>query len=110
MENLGIFYDNLVYFTTIGNILFPFGIFCGNFVYFFPVLVGISDQEKSANPERQYLSLDHAARAKQIKPLLFFLFLQDGQDRNPRPTDQVPLMASITSFHFFIFDKNGVKY
>jgi hypothetical protein len=27
MENLGIFYDHLVYFTAIGNILGPFGIF-----------------------------------------------------------------------------------
>jgi hypothetical protein len=34
MENRGIFYDLLVYFTAIGNILWPFGIFCGNLVYF----------------------------------------------------------------------------
>jgi hypothetical protein len=34
MENLGIFYDHLVYFTAIGNILWPFGIFCGRVVYF----------------------------------------------------------------------------
>jgi hypothetical protein len=27
MENLGIFYDHLVYFTAIGNVLWPFGIF-----------------------------------------------------------------------------------
>jgi hypothetical protein len=45
MENLGIFYDHQVYFTAIENILWPFGIFCGNLVYFvaiwyiFPVLV-----------------------------------------------------------------------
>jgi hypothetical protein len=39
MEYLGIFYDSLVYFTAIGNILWPFGIFCGNLVYFPPVLV-----------------------------------------------------------------------
>jgi hypothetical protein len=38
-ENPGIFYDNLVYFTALGNILWPFGIFCGHFVYIFPVLV-----------------------------------------------------------------------
>jgi hypothetical protein len=36
MENLGKFYDHLVYFTAIGNILLPFGIFCGHLV---PVLV-----------------------------------------------------------------------
>jgi uncharacterized oligopeptide transporter (OPT) family protein len=39
MENLGILYAHLVYFTAIGNILWPFGIFCGNWVYFFPFLV-----------------------------------------------------------------------
>jgi hypothetical protein len=32
MENLGIFYDHLVYFTAVENILWSFGIF-------FPVLV-----------------------------------------------------------------------
>jgi hypothetical protein len=43
MENIAIFYDHLVYFTAFGNILWPFGIFCGNLVYFL-------DQEKSGNP------------------------------------------------------------
>jgi hypothetical protein len=38
MENLGIFYGHWDYFRAIGNILWPFGIFCGNLV-FFPVLV-----------------------------------------------------------------------
>jgi ABC-type spermidine/putrescine transport system permease subunit II len=36
MENLGIFYDNLVYFTAIGNSLGPVGIFCGHLVYISP--------------------------------------------------------------------------
>jgi hypothetical protein len=39
MENIGIFYNHLVYFTAIGNILWPFGIFCGHLVYFSPFLV-----------------------------------------------------------------------
>jgi hypothetical protein len=39
MEKLGIFYDHLVYFTAIGNIFGPFGIYSGNFGIFFPVLV-----------------------------------------------------------------------
>jgi hypothetical protein len=39
MENLAVFYDHLVYFTTNGNILWQFGIFCSNLVYFPPVLV-----------------------------------------------------------------------
>jgi hypothetical protein len=55
MENLGIFYDHLVYFTAIGNILWSFGIFCGNLVYFVVIWYiflrfGILDQEKSGNP------------------------------------------------------------
>jgi hypothetical protein len=39
-ENLGIFYDKLVYFTAIRNILWPFGI-CSlwSFGIFLPVLV-----------------------------------------------------------------------
>jgi hypothetical protein len=65
MENLGIFYDHLIYFTAIGNILRPFGIFCG---IFSPVF-GILDHGKSGNPDyhdfRSHLSseafpmLDH---------------------------------------------------
>jgi hypothetical protein len=36
MENLGILYDHLVYFTAIGNTLRPFGILFGHLVYFSP--------------------------------------------------------------------------
>jgi hypothetical protein len=36
MENDGIFYVNLVYFTAIGNTLWPFGIFWGHLIYFSP--------------------------------------------------------------------------
>jgi hypothetical protein len=36
MENLGHFYDHLVYITAIGNILWIFGIFCDNLAYFSP--------------------------------------------------------------------------
>jgi hypothetical protein len=55
MENLGIFYDHLVYFTPMGNILWPFGIFCGNLEYFVVIWYiftrfGILEQEKSGNP------------------------------------------------------------
>jgi hypothetical protein len=46
MEKLGIFFDQLIYFTAIGNILWPFEIFCGSPVF------GILDQEKSGNPGR----------------------------------------------------------
>jgi hypothetical protein len=36
MENLGIFYDHLVYLTAIWYILWSFGIFCGHLVHFSP--------------------------------------------------------------------------
>jgi hypothetical protein len=36
MKNVGKFYDRLVHFTAIGNILCPVGIFCGHLVYFPP--------------------------------------------------------------------------
>jgi hypothetical protein len=36
IENLGIFHDYWVYFTAIGNILWPFGKFCGHLIYFSP--------------------------------------------------------------------------
>jgi hypothetical protein len=49
MENLGIFYDHLVYFTAIGTILWPFVYFVVIW-YIFPRF-GILDQEKSGNPE-----------------------------------------------------------
>jgi hypothetical protein len=39
VENGGIFYDHLVYFTAMGNISRPWEIFYGHLVYFFPVLV-----------------------------------------------------------------------
>jgi hypothetical protein len=53
MENLVIFFDHLVYYMAIGNILWPFGIFCGNLVYF--PRFGILEQEKSGNPALSYL-------------------------------------------------------
>jgi hypothetical protein len=43
-----IFYNHLVYFTAIGNILWPFGKFCGHLVYF--PRFGILCQQKSGNP------------------------------------------------------------
>jgi hypothetical protein len=48
MENIGIFYDHLVYFTAIENILWPFHIYCGHLVYF--PRFGTLYQEKSGNP------------------------------------------------------------
>jgi hypothetical protein len=54
MENLGMFYDHhLVYFTAIGNILWPVGIFCGHLVHF--PHFGILYQGKSGNPPPIFL-------------------------------------------------------
>jgi hypothetical protein len=36
MENVGIFYDHLEYFTAIWYNLWLFGVSCGHLVYFFP--------------------------------------------------------------------------
>jgi hypothetical protein len=47
MESFGIFYDHLVYFTAIGNMLWPFGAFCGHLVYF--PRFGTLYEEKSGN-------------------------------------------------------------
>jgi hypothetical protein len=48
MEDVGTFYDRLVYFTTIWYILWPFGIFYGHLVYFSHF--GLLYYEKSGNP------------------------------------------------------------
>jgi hypothetical protein len=53
MENLGIFYNHLVYFTVVGIMLWPFGIFCGHLVYF--SRFGILYQEISGNPAKNVL-------------------------------------------------------
>jgi hypothetical protein len=47
MENLSLFYDHLVFFTPIGNILWPFGIFL--VIWFIFPRFGILYQEKSGN-------------------------------------------------------------
>jgi hypothetical protein len=48
MEDVGIFYDHLVLFMAIGNILWRFVYFVVIW-YIFP-LFGILDQEKTGNP------------------------------------------------------------
>jgi hypothetical protein len=48
MDEVGIFYEHLVYFTDICDILRRFGIFGGNLVYF--PRFGMLHQENSGNP------------------------------------------------------------
>jgi hypothetical protein len=48
MENVVIYYDHLKYFTATWYNLWPFGIVCGQLVYFY-VLVCLY-REKSGNP------------------------------------------------------------
>jgi hypothetical protein len=55
MEDVGIFFGHLVYFTAIWYIVWPFGILCGHLVnftviwYIFPHF-GMLCHEKSGNP------------------------------------------------------------
>jgi hypothetical protein len=57
MENVDVFYGHLVYFTAIGYILWPFGIFCVHLVFLMVVCTctfsrfGMFSQEKSGKPE-----------------------------------------------------------
>jgi hypothetical protein len=62
INNLGIFYDHFVYFTAIGNILWPVGTFCAHLVRFSGF--GIMFQEKSGNPGRK----------QDKKPIKLFFF------------------------------------
>jgi hypothetical protein len=73
MEDVGIFYSHLVYFTSlwhtyfvaIWSILRPCGIFCGHLVHFMAIFrFGRLYQEKSGNPapEIQDLSISKHAR------------------------------------------------
>jgi hypothetical protein len=39
MEDVGIFYDHLEYFTSIWYNLWPFGTVCGPLVHFFPIII-----------------------------------------------------------------------
>jgi hypothetical protein len=48
MEDVGILKNHLVYFTAIGNNLWPFGIFCGHLA--FTPRFGVLYQDKSGNP------------------------------------------------------------
>jgi hypothetical protein len=54
MEDVGIFYGQLVHFTVFCYILWTFGIVHGNLVYF--SCLGILYQEKSGNTERANLT------------------------------------------------------
>jgi hypothetical protein len=56
MEDVDIFYGHLVSFTAIGYILWTFGIFCGNLVYF--SRFGMLYHEKSGNHGRATVSVD----------------------------------------------------
>jgi hypothetical protein len=59
-------------FAAIGNILWPFGIFCGSLVYF--SRFGILDREKSGNPggNRETPSW-HSGQEKNWRKLMLLL-------------------------------------
>jgi hypothetical protein len=50
MEYVAIFYEHLVYFTAIWDILWTFGILSGSFIFF--LRFGLLYQEKSGIPGR----------------------------------------------------------
>jgi hypothetical protein len=50
MENVGLFYDNLKYFSAIWYNLWPFGVACCHFVYFSGFDMCL-DQKKSGSSE-----------------------------------------------------------
>jgi hypothetical protein len=79
MENLGIFYDHLVYFAAIGNILWPYGIFV--VIWYIIPRFGTLDQEKSGNP-----GLDHS-NGRFISSKIFVTFrninLKKNWDQRP---------------------------
>jgi hypothetical protein len=58
MENVGIFYGHLEYFTAIRYNLLPFGIICGHLVNFSNLVC--LDQEKSGNPDLNAVKLIHS--------------------------------------------------
>jgi hypothetical protein len=50
-EDVGMFNGHSVYFPANLDILWPFGIFCGRLVYFYPFWFAVPMyQEKSGNP------------------------------------------------------------
>jgi hypothetical protein len=51
MQNVGIFYDHLVYSTPIVNSLWPFGIFCGHLVHFPPFWYFVPGQSGNTGEE-----------------------------------------------------------
>jgi hypothetical protein len=52
MEDIGIFYGDLVYFTAIWYMLWTLVMFCGNLVYFSNF--GTLYQEKSGDPAPEF--------------------------------------------------------
>jgi hypothetical protein len=64
MENVGIFYVHLVYFTAIGNILWP----CFVIIWYIFPRFGMLYQEKSGNSALNYQSVVHRAH---LSPRIF---------------------------------------
>jgi hypothetical protein len=70
IANLGIFYDHLVYFTAIGNILWPYGIFV--VIWYIFSRFGILDKEKSGNPaQKPFIEAQHEFLQTALFVLLF---------------------------------------
>jgi hypothetical protein len=59
MENLGMFYGHLVYFTAFGYISGPLGIFCGHLVYFPCFGFFCTKKNLATLPEIRFLKNSH---------------------------------------------------
>jgi hypothetical protein len=71
MENLGIYFDHLVCLTAIGNILWPFGIYCGHLVNF--PRFGMLYLEKSGNPGSE-IEMNSKFQISKMQFCAFLLF------------------------------------
>jgi hypothetical protein len=85
MENLGIFYNHLVYFTAIGNIIWPFGIFYGNLVSFSPFWYF---------GQRKILQACSKPQRSRRKDSFVALFSEEPEKISPDPSLQLEQVAN----------------
>jgi hypothetical protein len=78
MENVGIFYDNLEYFTAIWYNLWPFCMVCGHLVYFFKF--GIFGARKIWQPLCKHdISMQTRSQGKVQYSSHFSVIMDSGQ-------------------------------
>jgi hypothetical protein len=78
MENVGVYYDHVEYFTAIWYNLWPFVKNCGHLV-FFPTLLCL-DREKSGNPAADRCF--HLNVHSMLKKHFIFIFVANAKKRD----------------------------